>query len=78
MQDKQKVIEVIRDAFRDTEHPGDPFLQGSQEGYEPAEVTAPFKGVTHWSEIDPTILDPNYTPLSFISEGGFRHFLAPS
>jgi hypothetical protein len=76
MQDKQKVIKLIQDAFRETEHPGDAFLQGSQEGCEPAEVTSPFKGVTHWSEVDPAILDPNYTALSFFSEGGFRHFLA--
>lgn len=75
MADKNKVIEHIREAFRDTDHPGDAFLQGSQEGCEPAEVTAPFKGVTHWTQIDPAILDPNYTALSYFSEGGFRHFL---
>jgi hypothetical protein len=73
--DVQKVIEHIREAFRDTDHPGDAFLQGSQEGCEPAEVTAPFKGVSHWTQIDPAILDSNYTALSFFSEGGFRHFL---
>ena len=28
----QQVIEQIQDAFRETEHPGDAFLQGSQEG----------------------------------------------
>ena len=75
MPDAQQVIELIREAFRDTDHPGDAFLQGSQDGCEPAEVTAPVKGVTHWMQIDPTILDPNYTALSFFSEGGFRHFL---
>ncbi|WP_455378641.1 DUF6714 family protein [Petrachloros mirabilis] len=71
----QKVIEQIREAFRTTEHPGDAFLQGSQEGCEPAESTNPFKGVGHWTNIDPAILDQNYTALSFFSEGGFRHFL---
>src|SRR5215510_7921071 len=75
MPDRQQVIERIREAFRDTDHPGDAFLQGSQEGCEPTEVTAPFKGVTHWTQIDPAILDLNYTALSFFSEGGFRHFL---
>lgn len=75
MSDAQRVIEQIREGFRETEHPGDAFLQGSQEGCEPAEVTAPFKGVAHWTQVDPTILDPNYTALSFFSEGGFRHFL---
>lgn len=73
--DVQRVIEQIREAFQNTEHPGDGFLQGSQEGCEPAEVTAPFKGVAHWSQVDPAILDPNDTALSFFSEGGFRHFL---
>lgn len=73
--DAQRVIEQIRKAFQNTEHPGDAFLQGSQEGCEPGEVTSPFKGVAHWTQIDQAILDPNYTALSFFSEGGFRHFL---
>ena len=75
MPNVQWVIEQIQDAFCKNEHPGDAFLQGSQEGCEPAEVTAPFKGVAHWTKVDPAILDPNYTALSFLSEGGFRHFL---
>jgi hypothetical protein len=75
MPNVQRVIEQIQDAFRETEHPGDAFLQGSLEGCEPAEVTAPFKGIAHWTQVDPAILDPNYTALSFFSEGGFRHFL---
>jgi len=75
MRDKEQVIELIQQAFRETEHPGDAFLQGSYEGCEPAEVTAPFKGVTHWTQVDSSILDPNYTALSFFSDGGFRHFL---
>ena len=75
MQEKQDLITLIQKAFRDTDHPGDAFLQGSHEGCEPAEVTAPFKGVTHWTQIDAAILDPNYSALSFFSDGGFRHFL---
>ncbi|HLZ34874.1 MAG TPA: hypothetical protein VKP13_12720 [Nitrospira sp.] len=75
MPDVQRVIEQIRQAFRETEHPGDAFLQGSHEGCEPAETTSPFRGVTHWMEVNPGVLDPNYTALSFFSEGGFRHFL---
>lgn len=73
--DAQQVIQHIQEAFRTTEHPGDEFLRGSYEGCEPAEVTGPFKGVAHWTRVDPAILDPNYTALSFFSEGGFRHFL---
>ena len=72
---KQNVIELIQQAFRDTEHPGDAFLQGSHEGCEPAEATAAFQGVAHWTRIDPSLLDSNYTALSFLSDGGFRHFL---
>jgi hypothetical protein len=75
MPNVQRVIGQIQDAFHETEHPGDAFLQGSLEGCEPAEVTAPFKGIAHWTQVDPAILDPHYTALSFFSEGGFRHFL---
>jgi len=75
MRDTRQVIELIREAFRLTEHPGDAFLQGSRQGCEPGEVIAPFKGVNHWTEIDPAILDPNESALSFLTEGGFRHFL---
>jgi hypothetical protein len=75
MADAQRVIRQIREAFRETDHPGETFLQGSQEGCESAEVTAPFKEIAHWTQIDPVSLDPNYTALSFFSEGGFRHFL---
>lgn len=65
MQDTQGLIALIHKAFRETEHPGDAFLQGSHEGCEPAEVTAAFKGVSHWTQMDPSILDANYTALSF-------------
>lgn len=75
MPDRERVIARVRAAFADTEHPGDAFLQGSQQGCEPAEVVAPFKGIGHWTEIDQAILDPNESALSFLSEGGFRHFL---
>lgn len=75
MQDKHWVIERIRQAFHDTERPGDAFLQGSHEGCEPGESVAPFIGVADWSQLDPAILDANYDSLSFFSEGGFRYFL---
>ena len=75
MQDKQRVIEHIRQAFCDTERPGDAFLQGSHEGCEPGESVAPFMGVADWSQLDPMVLDSNYNALSFFSEGGFRYFL---
>lgn len=75
MRDRQRVIEQIRQAFRDTERPGDAFLQGSREGCEPGESVAPFMGVAEWSQLDPVTLDASYTALSFFSEGGFRYFL---
>jgi hypothetical protein len=75
MSDKDHVISMIRDAFCETNHPGDAFLQGSTEGCEPGEAVAAFKGVAKWENVDPSILDPNYTALSFFSEGGFRYFL---
>lgn len=75
MQDKHRVIEQIRQAFRDGEYPGDAFLQGSREGCEPGESVAPFIGVTDWSQLDPMVLDADYDALSFFSEGGFRYFL---
>ena len=72
---KAHVIAIIREAFRETNHPGDAFLQGSTEGCEPVEAVAAFKGVAKWEDVDSSILDPNYTALSFFSEGGFRYFL---
>ena len=75
MQDKQRVIEHIREAFLETGRPGDAFLQGSHEGCEPGESVAPFIGVTDWAQLDPVVLDASYNALSFFSEGGFRYFL---
>lgn len=75
MPDKAHVIAMIREAFHETNYPGDAFLQGSTEGCEPGEAVAPFKGFAKWQDVDPAILDPQYTALSFFSEGGFRHFL---
>lgn len=73
--EKQSVIALIREAFSGTAHPGDDFLLGSREGREAFETVEAFKGVTSWDEIDPEMLDANYTALSFLSEGGFRFFL---
>jgi len=75
MPDRRQVIEHIRQAFRDTERPGDAFLQGSHEGCEPGESVAPFMGVADWSQLAAQALDAHYTALSFFSEGGFRYFL---
>jgi hypothetical protein len=75
MRDKQELIELIREAFRETAHPGDAFLVGSREGCEPSEVIAPFMGVSDWSQVTAEILDGNSEALSFFSEGGFRFFL---
>lgn len=69
------VIESVRAAFAQTQHPGDAFLQGSFEGTEPDEVARAFAGITDWSHVDASTLDAQYTALGFLSEGGFRFFL---
>ena len=75
MQNAKRVIEHIRQAFHDTEHPGDAFVQGSHEGCEPGESVAPFIAVIDWSQLDPVVLDGSYDALSVFSDGGFRYFL---
>jgi hypothetical protein len=75
MQDKPRVIEHIRQAFHETERPGDVFLHGSHEVCEPGESIAPFIAVADCSQLDPAMLDAGYNALSFFSEGGFRYFL---
>jgi hypothetical protein len=75
MKDPVLVAASICEAFRETEHPGDSFLVGSTEGCEPAEAIAPFLGCSRWSEVTPSVLDVQYTALSFFSDGGFRYFL---
>lgn len=75
MRESQQVIDLIREAFRETSHPGDAFLVGSREGCEPSEVIAPFLGVADWSQVAAEVLDANSEALSFFSEGGFRFFL---
>ena len=75
MNDKEKVIEKIRAAFREVEFPGEHFLQGSFEGEEPYEEIGPFRTQTDWAAVDAHLLDAHASALSFFSEGGFRFFL---
>ena len=75
MRERQQVIDLIREAFRETSHPGDAFLLGSRDGCEPSEVIAPYMGVADWSQVAAEVLDANSEALSFFSEGGFRFFL---
>ena len=75
VRDRNRVLATIRSAFRDTEHPGDTFLQGSFEGTEPREVAEAFSGVREWSQLDTAVLDAHYAALGFLSDGGFRFFL---
>ncbi len=75
MNEKKKVINHIREAFANVEHPGDEFLQGSFDGCEPYEVVSPFKGRNDWQTVEAGFLDAHYDALSFFSEGGFRFFL---
>ncbi len=73
--DRDQLIRLIRDAFSQTDHPGDGFLQGSREGDDAFDAVEPFKGVTEWSAIAAAVLDEHYDALSFLSDGGFRFFL---
>jgi hypothetical protein len=75
MLDKDTVIKHIKEAFGQTEYPGDHFLQGSFEGSEPYEEIEPFKGRTDWQRIDPELLDTHSSALNFFSEGALRFFL---
>ena len=75
MNNKETVIQIIRDTFGRNEYPGDNFLQGSFEGCEPYEEIEPFKGRTDWQTIEPALLDGHYSALSFFSEAGLRFFL---
>lgn len=72
---KDQLIELIREAFSGTDHPGDGFLLGSREGGHSFEAVEPFRGFTKWSAVDAATLDQHYDALSFLSEGGFRFFL---
>jgi len=72
---KQGLIELIREGFAETHHPGDSFLLGSREGEDGAEAIEPFLGIADWAALDSTILYDHYDALSFLSEGGFRYFL---
>lgn len=75
MSDTDAVIDRIREAFRETPYPGDPFLQGSFEGCEPYEVAEAFEGEDDWEAVDAEKLDAQADALSFFSEGALRFFL---
>ncbi|HEX7974171.1 MAG TPA: DUF6714 family protein [Anaerolineales bacterium] len=75
MIDQPQVIEKIYEAFIENDYPGDPFLQGSYEGWEPDEEVGPFRDRHQWNEIEPSFLDKHSAALSFFSEAGLRFFL---
>jgi len=75
MNDREAVIEKIRRAFAENEHPGGRFLQGGFEGCEPYEEVGPFEKEEDWRGIEAAFLDGHATALSFFSEAGFRYFL---
>ena len=74
MSDRDRVIDTIREAFGSNEYPGDPFLQGSFEGCEPADAVGPFIGQEDWEAVDPQVLD-DAGALNFFSEAGFRFYM---
>lgn len=71
----EQVIAIVDEAFRAAPYPGDPFLIGSNEGCEPAEVAQAFAGRTDWRVLSPEFLDEQYVALSFFSEGALRFYL---
>jgi hypothetical protein len=75
MDDREAVIEKIRNAFAGCDHPGGRFLQGSFDGCEPYEEVGPFENLTDWRGIEAGFLDGHANALSFFSEGGFRYFI---
>lgn len=75
MTDKEAIVEIIRDAFRENIYPGDDYLQGSFEGSEPYDEVGPFKGKVDWTLIASDFLDARADALSFFSQAGFRFFL---
>ena len=70
MSDRETVINHIREAFANVEHPGDEFLQGSFDGCEPYEVVSPFKGRNDWQTVEAEFLDAHYDALSFSRKEG--------
>jgi hypothetical protein len=70
-----EVIALVRAGFAGSQYPGDRWLQGSDEGCEPAEEVGPFVGRARWEDVEPTLLDGHYAALSFFSEAGYRFFL---
>jgi hypothetical protein len=79
MSDKQLLIDQITTAFVKTEYPGDWCIVSSNEGSEPSETAAAFKGKRERYSIDPKLLDnaPKglSSALSFFSDEAFRFFL---
>jgi len=70
-----EVIALIHTGFAGSQYPGDRWLQGGDEGCEPAEEVGPFVGRTRWEDVEPALLDGHYPALSFFSEAGYRFFL---
>lgn len=75
MSEIDALIEQIRETFRKVPYPGDAFVQGSFEGPEPYEETAPFVGQDDWKALDAETLDAHGEALGYLSEGALRFFL---
>jgi hypothetical protein len=75
---RDEVKALIRDAFADTEYPGDDALVRSQ-GDEPDEVVALFRGKTDWRALNASFVDlagaASPSALSFFSPAAFRFYL---
>jgi hypothetical protein len=70
MDDKKAVIEQIYKAFSNNEYPGDDYLQGSFEGYEPYAEIEPFKGRTDWKTSPQSCSTPSLEHSTFSLKRG--------
>jgi hypothetical protein len=73
--DAGHVKELIRAAFSSVEYPGDWCLRGSNDGVEPYELEARFRGKTDWRALDSEFLDQDPIALCFFSDEAFRFYL---
>jgi hypothetical protein len=76
MEDRETVKAIIRTAFRQVTYPGDDYLRGSDQGYEPYYVQRDFMGKNDWRSLDPKFIDQSpdglASALSFFSDEAFQ------
>jgi hypothetical protein len=78
-EERERVKELVRQAFSDTPRPENSALSDSHEGDEPFLVEAEFRDKQDWRSIEPSFLDQSPeglgSALSFLSRAAFRYFV---